>query len=477
MTDFNRGVDARPEKEFFVSMLTRDIELGDAILDLLDNCLDGVHRTLDRRGSVPVADESRLFEGFGADLNISAEEFSIQDNCGGIPRKDAADRAFRMGRPPGPSDNIGTVGMYGIGMKRAIFKLGRHAIITSRPADHDEYSVTITPEWIDRQDEWHLPMGDAVESLPQLGTKIIVSTLRSDVARQFNPESSRFIPELKKKIAQTYSLILEKGFSVTVNGESIAPASLLLLSAQSAVDQVIHPYYYSGTIGGVEVEIFAGLYRRLPDDEEADEGSPNRFSSDDAGWTIACNDRIVVFKDKTRLTGWGEAGVPSFHGQFTAFSGLVLMDCSDPSKLPLTTTKRGLDGGSEVYLITKELMRKSTKTFTSFTYKWKPYLRQRDELYSQLTPTSIHDVRTQANQEDLRRERTTNGREFIPKLPVPAQYVENQMKSISFQRPLQDIRQVSQHLFGETDKAPSLVGQELFDRELRSANRQVSEVE
>jgi hypothetical protein len=35
----------KPTKRFFVSMLTRDIALDDAILDLLDNCLDGVTRT------------------------------------------------------------------------------------------------------------------------------------------------------------------------------------------------------------------------------------------------------------------------------------------------------------------------------------------------------------------------------------------------------------------------------------------------
>ena len=32
---------AIPTKQFFVSMLTRDIRLEDAILDLVDNCLDG----------------------------------------------------------------------------------------------------------------------------------------------------------------------------------------------------------------------------------------------------------------------------------------------------------------------------------------------------------------------------------------------------------------------------------------------------
>ena len=38
----NTIIKAGPTKAFFVRMLTRDIELADAILDLLDNCVDGV---------------------------------------------------------------------------------------------------------------------------------------------------------------------------------------------------------------------------------------------------------------------------------------------------------------------------------------------------------------------------------------------------------------------------------------------------
>ena len=39
-----KDVDASPVKSFFVTMLTRDISLSDAILDLLDNCVDGILR-------------------------------------------------------------------------------------------------------------------------------------------------------------------------------------------------------------------------------------------------------------------------------------------------------------------------------------------------------------------------------------------------------------------------------------------------
>lgn len=36
---------AIPTKDFFISMLIRDIELLDAVADLVDNCVDGARRT------------------------------------------------------------------------------------------------------------------------------------------------------------------------------------------------------------------------------------------------------------------------------------------------------------------------------------------------------------------------------------------------------------------------------------------------
>ena len=51
-------VDASPVESFFVHMLTRDIDLEDAILDLLDNCVDGILR------SHGAANNSRPYQGF-----------------------------------------------------------------------------------------------------------------------------------------------------------------------------------------------------------------------------------------------------------------------------------------------------------------------------------------------------------------------------------------------------------------------------
>ncbi len=111
---------ASPTKQFFVSMLTRDISLADAILDLVDNCLDGALR-LAKGDAVNYA---RHF----VKIELAADHFSIEDNCGGIPRDVAKNYAFKMGREPDDDrdSDTETIGMYGVGMKRALFKMGDH---------------------------------------------------------------------------------------------------------------------------------------------------------------------------------------------------------------------------------------------------------------------------------------------------------------------------------------------------------------
>ena len=83
-------VDATSVKSFFIEMLTRDIDLVDAILDLLDNCVDGILRQKGKSsGKTP-------YKGFKAEIKFDENSFSISDNCGGIPWE-LHGYAFRMG--------------------------------------------------------------------------------------------------------------------------------------------------------------------------------------------------------------------------------------------------------------------------------------------------------------------------------------------------------------------------------------------
>ena len=333
-------------------MLTRDIELGDAILDLLDNCLDGVLRTAQGNG-----DGERPYEGYRAVLDLSPEGFSIDDNCGGIPMETAESYAFAMGRPPdAPDQAAATIGLYGIGMKRAIFKLGRHAVVASRFGDEPGFRVEFTPDWMGA-DRWeNLPMYELAEGLqPEVrGTKISVTELGPEAQTYFaDPQR---IEEFRVTVARHYALIIAKGFEVVIkspdrpDANPIEPKTFELLNSDGGWSETgLHPFALQGRIDGVDVEIYAGLYRPLLTQREIDTEEEGRASSDDAGWTVACNDRVVIWKDKTRLTGWGEATVPNYHGQFIPITGIVLLRADDPSALPLTTTKRGIDAASNVY--------------------------------------------------------------------------------------------------------------------------------
>lgn len=76
---------------------------------------------------------------------------------------------------------------------------------------------------------------------------------------------------------------------------------------------------------------------------------------DRAGWYILCNGRVVVFADKSELTGWGVVG-PQFMPKYRGFVGAAFFFSNDPSVLPWTTTKRGLNRESRVFQLARHKM-------------------------------------------------------------------------------------------------------------------------
>ena len=111
-----------PDKNLFIQMLTRDVELVPAILDLWDNSVDGALRYVERDDDGNFVDKS--LDGFHIEIAVNNDSFSIVDNCGGIPLVTARDYAFRLGRSQDAPSVDGAVGSFGVGMKRTLFKMG-----------------------------------------------------------------------------------------------------------------------------------------------------------------------------------------------------------------------------------------------------------------------------------------------------------------------------------------------------------------
>lgn len=464
-----------PTKEFFVEILTRDIELNDAILDLLDNCIDGVIRL--KNG---VARDDNFYSSFCADIKINKDFFSIKDNCGGIPRKTAEEYAFRMGRVPTTITNQPTIGIYGIGMKRAIFKIGKEAIVHTKN-NHEKYSVIIPESWATNADDWEFPINDNSENntLDENGTEVIVTTLNHNIESLWSNEDKIivFIERLKKAIQESYSLIIQKGFKITINGENVIANPVGLLVQKNTDKTGLRPFLFTSQYGSVSVKLAIGFYAPMASDDEIDEMNESERKSSEAGITVVCNDRIVIYNDKSNLTGWGTNGVPNYHTQFIRIKGIVVFESNNPSELPMTTTKRGIDHSSSIYIAVKDKICEGLKMFTNYTNRWKgrntserSYSSVAEKVdYSELFSETAKNNYGMQLRSDIR----SGGETFRPSLPQPSN--DKPYKIIRYSKSIQDIRTLVGFFYGdeEEDVSPSSIGEKCFDKVLGEAKGEV----
>jgi len=450
-------------------MLTRDISLEDAILDLLDNCVDGILRSkIKQRGAKP-------YKGYKAEIEFNKHTFMIRDNCGGIPWN-LHDYAFRMGPASGrPTVTPGTVGIYGIGLKRAIFKMGRDCLISTQNGEH-RYEVEIKPEWIDddeTENAWKIPVKPAKRSMKEDGTTIVIGDLYPGIAVRFNEDIKSFQSELYRMVATHYAYIIDKGFEVVINGDSVQPRPTRLIFSSDKKTPNVQPFVFkTKTEDGVEVFLTVGFTRPIPSQDEINsEQVEKRYSTHDAGWTILCNDRAVLYCDRTELTGWGEAGVPRYHTQFIAISGVVEFR-GDASKLPTTTTKRGIDASSQLYLQVKNKMREGMQIFTNYTNKWKGQADEAKKHILRGKPLSIEEIKEETEKLTFTTTKQTAlpGKQYKPLLPLPKK-LESQQRRISFTKNIDDIKNVSDYLFQDETVDPSVVGEKCFDLILNEARK------
>lgn len=439
-----------PTKRFFVEMLPRDVELEDAVLDLVDNSVDGAMRLAERRGVCP---EER-YKGLYCELTVSGETFKIVDNCGGIPDKYLAN-AFSLGRPFVVEDgNLPTIGMYGIGMKRSIFKFAKTATVISRSPDRT-IQVTYPSEWLDptRDDIWDLHTSSPDVPPDEDGVVIHVPALKEEIARQFSKGS--FLSDLQQRLERTFAYVLDRGFCIKLNGGHIRPTLVSLIS-----NEKFRPFAFSGSLNDVTVEVTIGLYRNLTRQEERDEAveEAGPENQNQGGITVVCNDRVVAWANQTGLTGWGLGRVPKYHSQFRSISGLIVLSALDAKKLPVSTTKRDLDAESEVYVRARNEAIEGLRGMTGLTNAWK---HQEHELDDFLTNASLREARAVLSEritsDEARAVRDLPGaRRALAFFPKPEK--KRSVYRISFSRALNEVERLRDELDMDAEAKPSEVG-------------------
>ena len=350
-------------------------------------------------------------------------------------------------------------------MKRAIFKIGKQCLISTKNKG-DCYEVEISPEWIEDSKKWHLPVSESSQPDNKDGTTIVIDELYEGIATHFGEGSKEaFTSELTEKVKTHYAFILDKGFEVKINGKPVETKSTKLV-----FNEKIKPFIYQTEFDGVNVFLSVGFTRPILSRRDAnDQQTEERYSSEDAGWTIICNDRAVLYCDRTELTGWGEAGVPRYHTQFIAISGIVEFQSNDTAKLPTTTTKRGIDASSSLYLQVKNKMREGMKMFTAYTNHWKDNADESKRQIASGNYYNLDEIKKEVEILTLNSVKSgLKGKQFKHTLPRPKPK-ESTKKRISYNKELDEIQTVQSYLFGEKKVTPTQVGEKCFDMILEEA--------
>jgi hypothetical protein len=424
-------VHADPTKDFFVDMITRDIALEDCIFDFLDNAIDGARRVGPRNG------HERPLTGYRIDISFDRSHFQIKDNCGGITLSDAIDYAFHFGRrTDAPVDVEGGIGLYGIGMKRGIFKIGRKAEVISETKD-DSFRVEVDViNWKKDPKNWDFEYFDYSRKGLQGTTINIVEPNPGIDAALGDPG---FQNKLTKLIARDYSFFIDKGLSIFVCGQP-APSYRYGLKSSKDIQPAIQEY----ADDGVNVRIVAGMVDELPDDipEELVPSEVERY-----GWFVVCNDRVVLAADKTRLTIWGDEGFKTWHPQYNGFGGFVFFSAKDQRVLPWTTTKRSVDNAHPLFRRTVARMKSLTDQFSSYTSQ-----RKAD-------PDAARAVERAAQQVDVTQLR---GQQTMKLPSTPTNLVKPEYVGISYRRKVAQVEAIRHHL-GRTYMSAKEVGEHTFD--------------
>lgn len=332
MSGSQATVSAAPTKRFFISVLIKDIQFIDALVELVDNSVDSA-RT--RNGG-------QDFNGIIIEITHSNGQFSIQDNAHGISIDVAKNYAFRFGRAEDAPSSPGTVGEFGVGMKRSLFKIGRHFVVKSWTTN-EYFSVDVDVDAWESQPEtdpngWTFLMNECNvnDDASKTGTTIVVDNLYDYAIDELT--SNNFDTRLIALLKEAHASSLTSGLQIIVNNIPVLAQLPTLLSSQE-----ISPISSTQTIDidgkEVEVRIVAGL------------GDPTLA---DAGWYVYCNGRQIERAEKTERTGWNSAidgsdKTPKPHWQFRRFRGYLFFTSDSPDVLPWNTTKTGLNPEAPAY--------------------------------------------------------------------------------------------------------------------------------
>lgn len=309
-------LDAVPSKRLFLSIIA-DYDLNKSICELIDNAFDMWTRN-----------------GRNREINISVildrqdARIVVEDDAGGVAKENLT---FIVG--PGQSGSGATddtIGIFGVGTKRAVVALSKDIRIVTRVPGAATFQVEFDDSWLQDED-WRLPLF-VVNNITEGSTRVELARLRVGI----DDDAEKL---LRSHLSATYAKLLNMaGVSLTLNNKAIEPR----LFDQWSYPPDYGPRRFSGkhrTPQGrdVTLEVIAGL---------SSESSP---VSGEYGVYFYCNDRLVAPAMKSIDVGFakGLAGLP--HPKVSLTKVIVSM-YGDAVAMPWNSSKSEISTNHHTFL-------------------------------------------------------------------------------------------------------------------------------
>ncbi|MGA6135929.1 ATP-binding protein [Acinetobacter dispersus] len=345
MTEKNLA-DTRPTKEYLVHGITQDVSVEECIFDLIDNSIDAYPRHSNEIVS--------KYDDYTIDLTLEKNLFYINDCGKGIDQLLLQNDTLRFGTKT--DHHTTSIGFYGIGLNRAIFKLGKKINITTETKKERSIINLDVSKFLKDNENWSLPI--ISEQLKgKNGTFIKIENLNSEINDSFtNPE---WINSFCNQISIRYSEFLKKNLKIRINEKEILP---YLVSIRT--NSGFKPLEKEFTHKGIKVIISLGQSAEHFFTYEKSYNLEKNATPQECGWFVYCNDRAVKLFDWTPDTGWHT----KFHSEHTGFIGKAYF-IGNAGKLPWNTSKTDVDLNNETYKKSLETMKKFSEDWRKHTTK------------------------------------------------------------------------------------------------------------
>jgi hypothetical protein len=272
-------IDGTPDKRLFWSIIS-DYDLKTAICELVDNSID-IWMAKKLRGALEVR----------ITIETDRQLIRISDNAGGVAEEDLPNLIA-----PGASRNVpeaATIGIFGVGSKRAVIALAENVTIKTRHAEGPAFQIDISNDWI-ASSEWVIPHYRIPVIAPNT-TSIDLSALRIGI-------TDADVASLQEHLGEVYAWFLaiddcnifvnnrptqEREFDSWAYPDEFPPREILLTHEFEDFP--------------ISIELTGGLIR---------DRDPKR---ENYGVYFYCNNRLIIKELRVREVGYfvsSEAGVP-----------------------------------------------------------------------------------------------------------------------------------------------------------------------